>query len=107
MTWTGRFGKRKLHQHSKEVDIPSQQQRQDLTDIWKILDELTGAIREVSELRDQTADTVVRLRVAPGEISDATLIALRQKIEKLRGSFETCEGEADSASCIAAGMRIK
>jgi len=78
--------------------MPNQEQRVILTDIYKSLDELVALSKEAEEFRQSIADMTIRLRVQPDSISDASCVALRQKLVRLVEKYEACVDEASSAA---------
>ena len=75
--------------------MPTKAQREALGDMWRTLDGIVDMARGAEEMRVSLYDSVQRMRVAPGEISEATCIALRQKAIALRNKYEECADEAE------------
>jgi hypothetical protein len=77
--------------------MPTQRQREVLTDVWKTLDGIVEMARDAEDLRVELQDRVSRSRVAPGDVSVATIVGLRQKLNGLLQKYDECADEARDA----------
>jgi hypothetical protein len=77
--------------------MPTQRQREVLTEAWKTLDGLVEMARDAEYLRAELQDRISRSRVAPGDVSVATIVGLRQKLNGLRQKYDECADEVGAA----------
>jgi hypothetical protein len=64
------------------------------------LDDVVSLARDADEVRKQLRESISRNRLRPDMLSDAYVIALRQKLTRLAGKY----GAASTAAEIAANL---